>query len=79
MGLFQNMFMKGIDGNGSNFRPKVIENKKTGQFVLWINHLAPALTPLVSYPDARLMVATSSSPEGTIHILRQQKDWVRWV
>ena len=71
--------MKGIDENDSNLRPKVIENKKTGQFVLWINHLAPALTPLVSYPDARLMVAISSSPEGTIYILRQQNDNVRRV
>ena len=51
--------------DGIYFRPKVIRNAASGEFVLWVNHLPPASTPLESYPDARLMVATSPSPDGT--------------
>ena len=52
--------------------PKVIYNEETGQFVLWVNHLAPAATPLESYPDARLMVAVSTSPNGTFEVVNER-------
>ena len=54
---------------GIYFRPKVIEHKKSGRFILWINHLPPAVTPLASYPNARLMVAESSSPSGIFQMV----------
>ena len=40
--------------------------------MLWVNHLAPAATPLESYPDARLMVATSASPNGTFEVVNER-------
>ena len=58
--------------DGVYFRLKVIYNEATGEFVLWVNHLAPASTPLESYPDARLMVATSPSPNGTFLMVNEQ-------
>ena len=33
---------------------KVIYNAQTAEYVLWINYLAPALSPLVSYPDVSI-------------------------
>ena len=30
---------------------EVIYNSITAEYVLWINYLAPALSPLISYPD----------------------------
>ena len=66
------IFPSGSRPEGIYFRPKVIRNEATGQFVLWVNHLAPAATPLQSYPDARLMVATSPSPNGTFQMVNEQ-------
>ena len=59
---------------GIYFRPKVIFNKKNKEYVLWINYLAPASSPLASYPDARLMVAVSSSPSGPFTIVTEKAD-----
>ena len=53
---------------GIYFRPKVIFNKLTQKFVLWINHLPPASSPLASYPNARLLIATSDLPDGPFQI-----------
>ena len=50
----------------------MIYNEKTKKYVLWINHLAPALTPLISYPDARLMVATSNTPDGIFELVNEK-------
>ena len=47
------IFPLGSRPDGIYFRPKVIRNGETGEFVLWVNHLPPASTPLESYPDAR--------------------------
>jgi len=49
---------------GIYFRPKVIFNANTSQYVLWINHLPEAPTPLAAYPHAGYVVATSRSPLG---------------
>eukprot|EP01098_Paradermamoeba_levis_P007450 TRINITY_DN3081_c0_g1_i1.p1 TRINITY_DN3081_c0_g1~~TRINITY_DN3081_c0_g1_i1.p1 ORF type:complete len:284 (-),score=58.02 TRINITY_DN3081_c0_g1_i1:327-1178(-) len=49
---------------GIYFRPKVVFNRKTNKYVMWINFLAPALNPLLAYPKARAMVAVSDVPEG---------------
>jgi len=49
---------------GIYFRPKVIYNANTSSYVLWINYLAPASSPLASYPSAVLVVATSKSALG---------------
>ena len=59
---------------GIYFRPKVIFNRKTNKYVLWINHLAPASTPLVSYPDARFLVATSDTSIGPFEIVNEKAD-----
>ena len=52
---------------GVYFRPKVIFNRKTQLYVLWINFLKQATadeTPLAAYPNATYLVATSASPLG---------------
>ena len=43
---------------------QVIHNEATGEFVLWVNRLAPAATPLSSYPHAALLVAAAQQPAG---------------
>ena len=57
--------------DGIYFRPKVIYNRETLEYVLWINYLAPAATPLASYPHAVLMVATSNSSMGPFNIVSE--------
>merc|ERR1719272_1990189 len=37
---------------GIYFRPKVIYNNRTKEYVLWVNHLAKKWNPLIAYPDA---------------------------
>ena len=32
----------------------MIFNSITAEYVLWINYLAPALSPLISYPDVSI-------------------------
>ena len=50
---------------GIYFRPKVLFNSVTNQWVLWINYLPPAYkTPLAAYPHARYVVATADTPMG---------------
>ena len=39
---------------------KVIFNSITAEYVLWINYLAPALSPLISYPD---VITIADSPK----------------
>ena len=51
---------------------KVIFNSNTGKFVLWINHLPPASSPLASYPNAGLLVATSELPDGTFQVVTEK-------
>merc|ERR1719186_950912 len=55
------IFPVGSRPDGIYFRPKVIYHKQTKEYVLWINYLAPASTPLASYPEAGFIVATSTS------------------
>ena len=54
---------------GIYFRPKVLFNKATEEWVLWVNHLPPAISPLVAYPEAGFLVATSSTPEGPFSVV----------
>ena len=56
---------------GIYFRPKVIFNSRTERYVLWINHLSNATTPLAAYPDAAYIVASSSSPDGPFEIINE--------
>ena len=66
------IFPVGARPDGIYFRPKVIYNKQSQEYVLWINHLAPASTPLASYPDARFMVATSASAVGPFTVVTEK-------
>ena len=50
----------------------MIFNKKTNTFVLWINHLAPASSPLASYTDARLLVAISETSDGIFQTVNEK-------
>lgn len=68
----KNIFPEAQRPTGIYFRPKVIFNEMSGQYVLWINHLPPAITPLVSYPDARLMVAISPTPDGLFEVVTEK-------
>ena len=43
---------------------EVIYNSITAEYVLWINYLAPALSPLISYPD----VSTIADADVTEYI-----------
>lgn len=54
---------------GIYFRPKVIYNRNTSEFVLWINHLPEASTPLEAYPNAGFVVSVSKSPEGPFRVV----------
>ena len=54
---------------GIYYRPKVIFNNQTGKFVLWINFLPPAPTPLAAYPNATILVATSTDPSGLFTVV----------
>ena len=38
----------------------MIYNSITAEYVLWINYLAPALSPLISYPD---VITIADSPK----------------
>ena len=57
--------------NGIYFRPKVIFNKQSGEYVLWINFLPVAATPLKAYPNATYVVATSKSPTGPFEVVNE--------
>jgi hypothetical protein len=57
---------------GIYFRPKVIHNKKSGQYILWINHLPEAINPLAAYPNAGLVVAVSMDPSGPFKVINER-------
>ena len=63
-----------IDGRpkGIYFRPKVVFNEMTSKFVLWINYLPPARTPLAAYPNATYLVAQSDTAEGPFEVVNDQ-------
>ena len=57
---------------GIYFRPKVVYNERTGEYVLWINLLYQSSveqTPLDAYPNATYLVATSASPTGPFAVV----------
>ena len=60
--------------DGIYFRPKVIYNRRTSEYVMWINFLPPADTPLESYPKAVLMVAASNSSRGPFRIVTNKAE-----
>lgn len=49
---------------GIYFRPKVVKNPASGKFILWVNFLPPAATPLAAYPNATIVVAESTTAFG---------------
>ena len=55
---------------GIYFRPKVIRNPG-GLYLLWINHLPNASNPLIAYPDAAYVVASSDNPEGPFTVINE--------
>merc|ERR1719348_443070 len=57
---------------GIYFRPKVLFNKNTQEWVLWVNHLPMAISPLVAYPNAGFLVATSSTPSGPYNVVTER-------
>ena len=57
---------------GIYFRPKVVYNAKNKQYVLWINHLPRALSPLRAYHDTGYAVATASTPQGPFKFILEQ-------
>ena len=56
--------VNGTRPEGIYFRPKVVYNPKTSLYVLWINYLPPANTPLGAYPNATYLVGTSEKVRG---------------
>lgn len=54
---------------GIYFRPKVVFNAATQKYILWVNHLPDASTPLKAYGDAGYTVAISSSPTGPFTVI----------
>jgi hypothetical protein len=57
---------------GIYFRPKVLFNEQTGKYVLWVNHLPKAMNPLIAYPHAAYVVATSTSPTGPFELVTEK-------
>ena len=57
--------------SGVYFRPKVIYNANTTEYVLWVNVLAAdkGPTPLKAYPHAVYMVGVSGTPTGPFSIV----------
>ena len=56
---------------GVYFRPKVVYNRRTSEYVLWINFLyerSAHQTPLGAYPNATYLVGASKSPVGPFTI-----------
>jgi hypothetical protein len=52
--------------DGIYFRPKVVHCPLTGKFVLWINYLPPASSPLTAYPRATYLVSIPPCSAPTI-------------
>ena len=48
---------------------QVIYNNRTRRFILWINYLAPASSPLKAYPNASYVVAASDTPLGPFTVV----------
>jgi hypothetical protein len=55
---------------GVYFRPKVVYNRHTRYWVLWVNFLDASVskTPLKAEPTAKYVVATSLTPEGPFRV-----------
>ena len=57
---------------GVYFRPKVVFNRATSEYVLWINFLyekSSHQTPLGAYPNATYLIGASKSPVGPFGIV----------
>jgi len=54
---------------GIYFRPKVIFCPTTSKYVLWVNYLPNASSPLAAFPNAKLLVATSATIDGPFEVL----------
>lgn len=56
---------------GIYFRPKVLYNKNTAKYLLWVNHLPNDTTPLAAYGKAGYTVASSDSPKGPFEVVTE--------
>ena len=65
----ENVFPVASRPFGIYFRPKVVFNRKTQRYVLWVDFLPNASSPLAAYPKAELLVATSDTAEGPFTLL----------
>ncbi|CAM9121962.1 unnamed protein product, partial [Ectocarpus fasciculatus] len=70
--VYENAFPEESRPSGIYFRPKVIYNAATSQYLLWINHLADAANPLLAYPDAAYVVASSPAPQGPFTVINER-------
>lgn len=57
---------------GIYFRPKVVFNKQSGEYVLWVNIVPPAFIVLKSYVEAGYVVATATSPAGPFKVVTER-------
>lgn len=56
---------------GIYFRPKVVFNMNTRQFVMWIHRLPNATSPLAGYALAALVVAVADKPNGPFTVVNE--------
>lgn len=56
---------------GIYYRPKVVFNSKTREYVLWINYVPDGI-PLLTYSKAKYIVATSKSAAGPFQIVNAE-------
>jgi len=66
------VFPSSVRPTGIYYRPKIVFNKRTAKYVLWINYLAPANTPLQAYPNASYLVATAMTPHGPFQLVTKK-------
>ena len=69
--VYENALPEDSRPSGIYFRPKVIYNEATALYLLWINHLADAVNPLLAYPDATYVIASSSTPHGPFTVINE--------
>jgi len=64
----ESVFPQAVRPRGIYFRPKVLFNAQSKKYVLWINFLSPARSPLEAYSNATLIVAISDTRQGPFQV-----------
>eukprot|EP00054_Salpingoeca_dolichothecata_P005745 m.35987 g.35987 ORF g.35987 m.35987 type:complete len:380 (-) comp15880_c0_seq1:27-1166(-) len=67
-----NVFPPSVRPPGIYYRPKIIYNNQTQEYVLWINFLPEAVIPLESVPNATYVVAASKALAGPFHVVTRR-------